>query len=95
MSYAELTKVNDMNGGPPEQRLSRSAARAGTAAGRFQVSLSPALGPARRLCAITEKKVRRGFKRRSYFHFSRRARAQLRSHPKDERGSVREIGLRT
>ena len=32
---------------PPEQRLSRSAARAGTAADRFQVSLSPALGLAR------------------------------------------------
>ena len=36
---------------PPEQRLSRSAARAGMAADRFQVSPSPALGPARGLGA--------------------------------------------
>ena len=32
---------------PPEKRLSRSAAMAGMAADRFQVSLSPALGRAR------------------------------------------------
>ena len=35
----------------PEKRLCRSAARAGTAADRFQVSLSPALGLARGLGA--------------------------------------------
>ena len=40
-----------MIGGPAGQCLSRRAARAGTAADRFQVSLSPALGLARILGA--------------------------------------------
>ena len=43
--------ANDDYGGPAGQCLSRRAARAGTAADRFQVSLSPALGLARILGA--------------------------------------------
>ena len=43
--------ANDEYGGPAGQCLSRRAARAGTAADRFQVSLSPALGLARILGA--------------------------------------------
>ena len=50
-AHAELTRANDILEADPEQRLSRSAARAGMAADRFQVSLSPALGPARGLGA--------------------------------------------
>ena len=50
-AHAELTRANDILEAHPEQRLSRSAARAGMAADRFQVSLSPALGPARGLGA--------------------------------------------
>ena len=50
-AQAELTRANDILEAHPEQRLSRSAARAGTAADRFQVSLSPALGLARGLGA--------------------------------------------
>ena len=50
-AQAELTRANDILGGHPEQRLSRSAAMAGMAADRFQASLSPALGPARGLGA--------------------------------------------
>ena len=46
-AQAELTRANDIMEARPEQRLSRSAARAGTAADHFQVSLSPALGLAR------------------------------------------------
>ena len=44
-------RANDACGGPAGQCLSRRAARAGTAADRFQVSLSPALGLARILGA--------------------------------------------
>ena len=50
-AQAELTRANDILEARPEQRLSRSAARARMAADRFQVSLSPALGPARGLGA--------------------------------------------
>ncbi len=42
-----IYEANDVYGGPSGQRLSRSAARAGMAADRFQASLSPALGLAR------------------------------------------------
>ena len=48
----------------PGQCLYRNAARAGTAADRFQVSLSPALGLAKRPRRGTHGGGRRGFKRR-------------------------------
>ena len=55
MSFARLIYhffgANDACGGPAGQCLSRRAARAGTAADCFQVSLSPALGLARILGA--------------------------------------------
>ena len=49
LGRAHDIRADDKYGGPAEQCLSRSAARAGTAADRFQVSLSPVLGLARGL----------------------------------------------